>query len=124
MKDYYYIEIDNDYLYHHGVKGQKWGVRKEDDNQHKKGVHLKVTPKLVAVSGATALTASGATFLARKLAKGSFVSGGYVVTKGIQGIHYSTDVGKAVTTALLAGGIGALTVASVKTIADSTKKEE
>ena len=27
MKEYY-IKIDNEYLEHHGVKGQKWGIRR------------------------------------------------------------------------------------------------
>ena len=120
MNDYYVIR-DEDYLSHHGVKGQKWGVRKDDDKK-KDGLHLKITPGLAVASGAAFLAAGGATLLARKIAKGSFVPGGFVVEKGVRGIHYSADVGKAVTNAVLAGGVGAMTVSSIKTIKDSTKK--
>ena len=122
----YYYSMD--YLIHHGVKGQRWGVRRyqnEDGSlKDKKGVHLDITPKFAIASGATFLGGAGATLLARKLITKSFIPVGKHVHTGARGIHPYTDVGKAVTTALVAGGIGALTVASIKTIHDSKKKEE
>lgn len=36
-KDYlYFRELYRDELYHHGVKGQKWGVRNEKEEEHKR----------------------------------------------------------------------------------------
>lgn len=121
----YYYSMN--YLIHHGVKGQKWGVRRyqnEDGSlKNNKGVHLDITPKFAIASGTAFLGGAGATLLARKLVTNSFIPVGKHVHTGVRGIHPYTDVGKAVATALVAGGIGALTVASIKTIHDSNNKE-
>lgn len=107
-----------DYLSHHGVKGQRWGVRKyqnEDGtytNEGKKKLSSDTKFKIGAYSaaGTAFLAGAGASLLVRKIKTGSFISGGYVVRKGQQGIKYRKSPGKTITTALLAGALGALTV--------------
>ena len=114
----YVITRDENYLEHHGIKGQKWGVRRyqnEDGslkNKPKKELSSDTKFKIGAYSaaGTAFLAGAGASLLVNKIRGKSFISGGYVVRKGQQGIKYRKSVGKTITTALLAGAFAALTV--------------
>ena len=125
----------NDYLefrelYHHGVKGQKWGVRRyqnEDGSLTEEGKQRYLYDAKIkrAVSvGSAFVTGASSTFVIRKLATGKYVSEGWRVKKGIQGIHKHSDVGKSVTTALLAGTLSAVTVNSIMKLKEDKLKEE
>lgn len=152
-----YLEIRE--LYHHGTKGQKWGIRRYQNEDgtltdagkaryNKEGQKYKdprkmsdeelrkVNARLGAESqyrqltgttqpgralnkdtaikiGATFIATAAATFLVRKYKQGTFL-GGERIKNGSFGSGHAGDMrrkralGQAATTALLAGGIGAL----------------
>ena len=143
----FYIVRDEEYLEHHGIKGQKWGIRryqnsdgsltdegkqrygvdsngkmsKEGEKLYNKDLNIAkntthITPNEARLKVAVAFTAAGSTFVARKLATGDFIPGGFGVEKGVKGIHWIKDVGKSTATALAAGGLGYLTMDSIYAI--------
>lgn len=142
-----------EYLVHHGIKGQKWGVRRfqnEDgsltdagkarynDDLTKKDITKMSTKDLESANsrlqkeqtyrqltgttqpgkafnrdtaikvGATFIGTGALTFLARKWKTGKFVGTKAVKDPTTGKFVSKRNVGAAVTTALLAGGIGAL----------------
>ena len=200
----FYIVRDEEYLEHHGIKGQKWGIRryqnpdgsltkegmlryakyykdKQDENLQKslfkedgdpkdwkdnetrnqalerafdkleekrkendlsykqmvsdikagkdisnkilnKKDFLNTVQKEDAIRSARTkkilknvvpLTAAGSTFIARKIATGDFIPGGFGVEKGVKGIHWIKDIGKSTAIALAAGGLGYVTIDSI-----------
>ena len=63
----------NDELYHHGVKGQKWGVRKDRKTLLQRGsnfINKMKTKKVMTIVSSTAAVASGALWVASALVPG------------------------------------------------------
>lgn len=82
------------YLIHHGVKGQRWGVRKEEDEKQKsskskskqpskeelaqkKKIGKAIVISSVATLGAVAVTAAAVKIAPRVVELGQFISSGY-----------------------------------------------
>lgn len=169
--------MEKEYLVHHGIKGQKWGVRRfqnEDgsltdagkarynDDLTKKDVNKMSTKDLESANnrlqkeqtyrqltgttqpgkainrdtaikiGATFVATGAATFLLRKYRTGTWLGGQRVKNgtfgTGAAGIaRKRRAIGSAVTTALVAGGIGSLMVGATSlggTARPESKKED
>lgn len=80
------------YLIHHGIKGQRWGVRKEEDEKQKsskskqpskeelaqkKKIGKAIVISSVATLGAVAVTAAAVKIAPRVVELGQFISSGY-----------------------------------------------
>lgn len=63
-----------DILIHHGVKGQKWGVRKEEVGSGRAKEQKKARAKKVAIGVGALLVASGAAVVAYQLHKNGKLS--------------------------------------------------
>lgn len=88
--------MDNEYLKHHGIKGQKWGIRNKDDTLTNKGKRYKHYIKTAGVF----MSAGVGYFLLRKSFTNKFVS--------------TKHVGTTVTNAVLAGGLASTLYSSIK----------
>lgn len=88
--------MDDKYLIHHGVKGQKWGVRNEDGTLTNKGKRYKHYAKTAGVF----LSTGTGYLLLRKSITNKFVSTKYV--------------GRTITNAILSAGLAATLYDAIK----------
>lgn len=123
-------------VYHHGIKGQQWGVRrfqnedgtlteegKERYNDSSVSKKRYTTAQKSIATGSAFVAAAASTFAIRKLATGQWISEGWAVRKGTKGIHMRSSKGKDVAIALLAGSTGALTVNTLMSRNEKSNKE-
>lgn len=86
----------NDYIYHHGVKGQRWGIRNDDDTLTNKGKRYRHYAKTAGVF----MSAGAGYLLLRKAFTNKFVS--------------TKHVGTTITNALLTAGLASTLYGSIK----------
>lgn len=107
MNTYY-----DEYLTHHGVKGMKWGVRKEKEPQNNKPLKERTKYSYAAKGGIRALKTVGQTigaYLAPSVAAGLFVGGVIglnpaMTIAGAQGLFTSSAV-VGLTTGIAGAGV-------------------
>lgn len=91
--NYYGITLSDSYFSHHGVKGQKWGVRNEKKSKNKKHLGIDEKGNINFIEGKTSKTAKKKFLIKSTIAASGIALSVYlrkhpeVVMKGINAIN-------------------------------------